>query len=212
MTPKQAALLTLALPALTAGCRPRQTQQQNTPSVLTQELAIKTINHYYETEPSCLWFEPVTLPTIISPDKQTLSQMEALAQSGLLARTITRTGPRFALAPPGKPFFRPDVNRAGYGNICYGNPHAQNIEAIARRNDPTFGEVTDVNYTAALAQAPAWTSAPPIQSAFPKVKLEISQPLPEIATLKQTANGWSVAVGPANALSTAVSHKDTSAP
>lgn len=189
-----AALTCLPVIALAIGCR----HAQKTASF--NDLATVAINHYYDSEPSCLWFEPIALLKADKPDPETLPGLEALAAQGLLTRTQGSDGPHFKLATAGQPYFRSDPERPGYGNLCYGKPHVHHIDKTGKRHDENFGDVTDVEYTAELSNAPAWTANPAVRQAFPKMALELAQPLPEIATLKNTDHGWDVAVGPANAL------------
>jgi hypothetical protein len=198
MTRTLAALTCLPVLALAIGCRHQQKSQADAPSF--NDSATAAINRYYDTEPSCLWFEPVALLTGGKAAAEVLPGFEALAAQGLLTRTQGSDGPRFKLAKAGQPYFRSDPERPGYGNICYGKPHVQKIDKTEKRHDQTFGDVVDVEYTATLSNSPAWTAAPAIRRAFPKMALELSQPLPELATLKDTDHGWDVAVGPANAL------------
>ncbi|WP_446742574.1 hypothetical protein [Silvibacterium acidisoli] len=192
-----AALTCLPVLALAIGCRHQESPAH---AASFEDLATAAINRYYQTEPSCLWFEPVALLKADKPDPETLPGLEALAAQGLVSRAQGSGGPYYKLAVPGRPYFRPDPDRPGYGNLCYGKPHVHDLGKIEKRHDQTFGDVTDVEYNAALSNAPAWTAAPAIRQAFPKMALELSQPLPEIATLKDTGHGWDVAVGPANAL------------
>lgn len=166
------------------------------------ELATAAINHYYDTEPSCLWFEPIAFPTPVNPGRGVLVGLKALASQGLLTRSRTRGGQRFQLADYGRTYFRPDTIRPGFGNLCFAKPRVQHVDSTLLRHDENFGDVTDVVYESVITNAPAWTAAPAIRQAFPVMALEISRPLPHTATLVKTPQGWDVAVGPASALDT----------
>ena len=182
---------------LTAGCN----QAKPKPASFN-ELATAAINHYYDTELSCLWFEPVALPTFVDPGRDILPGLEALASQGLLTRSQKQGSQRFQLADSAREYFRPDAIRPGFGNLCYGKPRVQHIDRTMLRHDDNFGDVTDVAYESVIPSAPAWTAAPAVQHAFPVMALEVSRPLPHIATLKETPQGWAVASGPASALET----------
>jgi hypothetical protein len=197
MTRKIALLLCLCIPALLASCHKTKSSAAS-----FNDLATAAINLYYDEEPSCLWFEPLALPTTSKSRQANLPGLEALASQGILTRTQDKSGPRFQLADSGRKFFRPDPRRPGFGNLCYGSPRVQHIDSTTRRKDETFGEVTDVEYNSILSDAPAWTAAVAVQQAFPKMALEISRPLPQAAILKDTEKGWRVAAGPGSALPT----------
>ena len=189
--------LCFCMPVLTLGCN-----QMKSKAASFNELATDAINHYYDTEPSCLWFEPVALPTLVNPGRDILPSLEALASQGLLTRSQEQDGQRFQLADSARTYFRPDTRRPGFGNLCYGKPRVQHIDSTMLRHDENFGDVTDVAYESVIPSAPAWTAAPAVQHAFPIMALEISRPLPHTATLVKTPQGWDVAIGPASALET----------
>jgi hypothetical protein len=195
MTRKIAWLLCLGTFALLAGCNKRRPQAESFNSIATA-----TINHYYDTELSCLWFDPIALPTTGKLDLILLHELEALARQGVLTRAQDKNGPQFQLTAASLKIFRPDTKRPGFGDLCYGKPHVQRITGTERRKDELFGDVTDVEYDSVLRNAPAWTAAPAIQQAFPQMALELSRPLPHSSTLKKTPQGWDVAIGPANSI------------
>lgn len=195
MTRKIAWLLCLGTLTLIPGCKKREPQAES-----FNDIATASINHYYDTELSCLWFEPIALPTTGKLDPIVLPGLEALASQGVLTRTQDKNGPQFQLTEAGLKIFRPDTNRPGFGDLCYGKPHVQRITGTERRKDKVFGDVVDVEYDSVLTNAPAWTAAPAVQQAFPQMALELSRALPHSSTLKNTAQGWDVAIGPANSL------------
>ena len=186
------------------GCRPQAIPLPSpTPQVTTAAL-----NRWYVSNPDCLTSNLLHLPaTLPDPDAPAPDQIDPLVAAGVLQLSgpILYHGPgvgaHLALTPLGASSWLPDPTHPGFGHLCFGAPVVQHIDSQTPRNDPAFGAVVEVEYTVTLPRPAPWATAPALQTAFPKLHLQLAQRLPGSATLKFTDNAWQVAAAPTDAMS-----------
>ena len=175
------------------------------------------INTYYTAHPACLWSDPVKFPVQADTSDTTKTQgYDALVDQGLLQRTTgekkilifgSKQVTNYDISDKGRGFWTPDATEPGTGNFCYGKPKVTSIDSFTP-NTQQPGATSTVNYHVAVADVPGWASAAETQNAFPAVRTELAGPMPGIATLTDTSNGWTVTSGPAHQSGTPASTAD----
>ena len=195
----------LLIPAvLLLGCRP-QSIPLPTPR---PEVAVAAHNRWYLANPDCLTSNLLHLPaTLPDPDAPSVKQIGPLVAAGVLHLSGPvlyhglGAGAHLALSPLAAPNWRADPNHPGFGHLCFGAPVVQHIDSQTRRKDDLFGDVVDVEYTVTLPNPAPWARDPALQTAFPKLHLQLTQALPGSATLKFADNTWQVVAAPTDATS-----------
>ena len=194
---RRAALIAgCACATLAAGCKKTADNTANFTSA---------INHYYASQPACLWSDSVRFPVqVTTSDTTKTTGYDALVDQGLLQRTTaekkvfiiaSKQVTNYDLTDKGRSTWKADAQQPGYGNFCYGTPTVQNIDSSTPTNDQP-GATTTVSYHVAISGAPSWATAAETQNAFPQVRSQVSAPAAATATLTDTNNGWSVTRGP----------------
>ena len=172
------------------------------------------INAYYASRPVCLWPDSVKFPVqVTTSDTTKTSGYDALVDQGLLTRTtaekrellvISKQVTNYDLSDKGRSAWTADVQQPGFGNFCYGARTVSSIDGATPTTDQP-GATTTVNYHVGISGAPGWATAPETQNAFTQLQTDLANG-PGVATLTDTANGWSVTSGPLGA-----KHKVTNA-
>ncbi len=177
---------------LTIGCNKKADNSLNFTSA---------INTYYSAHPACLWSEPKKFPVQEeTSDTSKTSGYDALVDQGLLVRTTaekkkmiiaTKQVNNYDISDNGRAAWIADTQQPGFGNFCYGHRKVTAIDTSTPTTD-AVGATTKVNYHYALADAPAWASAPETQTAYPRIRADLSGPQAGAATLTNTNSGWVV--------------------
>lgn len=148
-----------------------------------------TIDNYFQNHPACLWMSEPTFPVKVSAEDANSAGYDALVDQGLLTRTAARHHEStYTISAKGQQFWVSDPDHPGAGNLCYGHRQVVSIDHASPVPDRP-GYSTIVSYHYMIAGAPAWASAPEIQTAYPKLS-EDWQSRMTIATLTNTNNGW----------------------
>jgi hypothetical protein len=153
----------------------------------------KSLNHYYEGRPMCLWTDQVSFP-VQDPTVEQIKDRgyDALVSGGLLTRKRAKTGVTYELTAAGRTAFDNDIADKSTGNFCYGRRKVTSI-ASARQGSRTT-ELVDYQYV--IAEPPAWANNRTIQSAFPQIASDLAGAHTATATLLNTTTGWEVAERP----------------
>jgi hypothetical protein len=165
------------------------------------------INTYYRAHPACLWSQPQQFPVQAdTSDTSKTSVYDALVDQGLLVRT-TAEKPKLIIASKqvnnydisdkGRSSWTADPNQPGFGNFCYGHRKVTSIDSSTPTTD-AVGATTQINYHYTLSDAPAWATAAETQTAYPQLRMDLNGPQPGLATLTNTANGWTVSSAPSH--------------
>jgi hypothetical protein len=190
-------LAAASLALLAAGCKKTADTKPNFTAA---------INTYYASRPACLWQDPIKFPVQADTSDTSKTQAyDALVDQGLLTRTTaekkvfivaSKQVTNYDLSDKGRSDWTPDPQQPGFGNFCYGKPTVSSIDSYTPTTDQP-GATTTVNYHVAISGAPGWASAPETETAFPGVQTQLAAPVPAVATLTNTPNGWAVTQGPA---------------
>jgi len=185
--------------ALSTGCR------RDSPSNPANDAYATAINQYWAQNPSCMWPQPVRMPTQkdVKPDNS--QQYDALTDIGFLERLQTtrktfifgnKQVSDYDLTPQGRSAWVADPSLPGYGNFCYGHRSVTNIDQNAMLvNDRTgVGQTPTaiVPYSYQIKDAAAWAMNPELQTAFPDLGKQVTQPNSDTATLVRTPQGWAM--------------------
>jgi hypothetical protein len=178
---------------LTLGCNRKENNTLN---------YTNAINTYYSSKPSCLWTVPVKFPVQVdTSDTGKTSGYDALVDQGLLVRT---TGEKkimliaskqvndYDISDNGHSAWTADPGQPGFGNFCYGHRKVSSIDG-ATPTTSTVGAMTQVVYHYTIADVPVWASAAETETAYPRVRSDITAPQPGNAMLVDTNDGWKVA-------------------
>jgi hypothetical protein len=153
----------------------------------------KSLNHYYEGRPMCVWSDQVSFPVENATADQIKDRgFDALVSAGLLTRKHAKEGIAYELTAAGRAAFDHDIDDKSTGNFCYGRRRVNSI-ASARQHSRTT-ELVDYQY--AVAEPPAWARNAAVQSAFPQIAADLAGPHTATATLLNTTAGWQVAERP----------------
>jgi hypothetical protein len=179
--------------ALTLGCNKKEDNTLN---------YTNAINTYYRSNPSCLWTTPVKFPVQVdTSDAGKTAGYDALVDQGLLARTTdekkvmliaSKQVNNYDISNTGRSAWTADPDQPGFGNFCYGHRKVSSIDG-ATPTTSTEGATTQVVYHYTLADVPVWASARETETAYPRVRSDITAPQPGSATLINTNDGWKVA-------------------
>jgi hypothetical protein len=153
----------------------------------------KSLNHYYDGRPMCVWNDQVSFP-VQNPtaDEARDRGYDALVSAGLLTRKQAKAGVAYELTAAGRAAFDHDIDDKTTGNFCYGRRRVNSI-ASARQHSRTT-ELVDYQYT--VAAAPAWARNAAVQGAFPQIASDLAGPHAGTAILVNTTAGWEVAERP----------------
>lgn len=166
---------------LAAGC--------HTETKPTSENFMKGLNAYYSTHNECLFPSVLHFPYEVSPgagQKKEISQMEALADAGLLKRkeeaaikvnvyTLTQIGERVG------------------GRFCYGHREVTSIDSFTPPVKGPDGFLqTEVTYHYKLADVPVWAKTDKMVSAFPEMAKVVSAGGSGTAKLANAGAGWQI--------------------
>lgn len=191
------AFLAGAALVLAAGCN-KTTATVDTGPFLT------ALNTYYQTHPSCAFSQPMTFPVDVTPGSNQspveVQRLDALADAGLLTKKsqkvwsspqgpthirVHETATTYDLTDQGKAAW---TQQNGGGNFCYATPHVTSVDHESPEpNDQRYG----VSYHYDIGSLPSWTDDAKVKAAFPKIAADAAtKSLTGLATLTQTANGW----------------------
>lgn len=160
------------------------------PAPLERADFTKSLNHYYEGRPMCLWTDQVSFPVENATAGEVRDRgYDALVSAGLLTRRNMKSGVVYDLTARGHEAFDADIADKTTGNFCYGRRKVSTI-ASARQGSRTT-ELVDYQYT--VAEPQAWARNAAIQAAFPQIASELAGPHAATATLLNTTTGWEVA-------------------
>jgi hypothetical protein len=153
----------------------------------------KSLNHYYEGRPMCVWTDQVSFP-VQNPTADQIQdrRYDALVSAGLLTRNRAKTGVTYELSAAGRAAFDNDIADKTTGNFCYGRRKVTNIASAHQHSRTT--ELVDYHYV--IAEPPAWANNPAVQSAFPQIASDLAGEHTATATLLNTTTGWEVAERP----------------
>jgi hypothetical protein len=160
----------------------------------------QAINSYYQAHPACLWPAAQQFPVQIGHDDPKTAQFDALVDQGLMTRTtsekkiviISKQQNNYDVSEKGRSAWTTDPAQPGYGNFCYGHRKVSSIDSYTPTNSQP-GATTTAQYHYTLADAPAWATAAETQTAYPKLRDDLSAtPKTGSANLVNTSNGWQV--------------------
>jgi hypothetical protein len=167
------------------------------------------INAYWSAHPSCLWPQPVKMPTQKDTDKtDRTAAYDALTDIGFLQRMQaekktfifgSKQVSDYDLTPQGRSAWVPAPNNPGYGNFCFGHRSVMSVDTYTQSpGNSTAGSpsTVTVNYHYAIKDAAQWTSNADIRAAFPQMAVMLATPQPATATLSQTSSGWQMNTPP----------------
>jgi hypothetical protein len=174
------------------------------------------INTYYQAHPACLFESAIKFPVQEeTSDATKTAPYDALVDQGLLVRTngekkvfivASKQVNNYDLSDQGRSAWTADPSEPGFGNFCYGHRSVSTIDsATPTTSDP--GATTTVSYHYTISGAPGWANAAETKTAFPSVATNLSGPLADTASLKNTGGGWEVTGGTGHPPATAADGK-----
>jgi hypothetical protein len=160
------------------------------------------INKSFAGRHECIWPKPVKLPTETDPSKDDMTRVfDALTDAGLLIRETAEKkhfhAPstqinKYNLSDKGHPAWRPDADRTGYGNFCFGHFNVTAIEK-ATPNDAANPTQYAVRYRYEVEGLPDWVRTPESMRTFRHIAADTSIQSATANLVKGPDGAWTVA-------------------
>ena len=180
------ALLATGVVILTsAGCTDRTSvSKENFAEVITKD---------YASNGDCLFSRALHFPYNVGAEDKLLtdtrSQLNAMADEGLLTRTSTHEGKEtllhFALTDAGRKV-------PGDGRFCYGKREVTSVDTFSAPSEFRGVQMTHVGYHYTIKDSATWAKAPEVKTAFPSVARSMSEQPVDEATLVLEKEGWTL--------------------
>ncbi len=180
------ALLATGVVVITsAGCTDRTSvSKENFAQVITQD---------YATNGDCLFSRSLKFPYRVGADDKLLTdtrtQLNAMADQGLLTRTSTNDGKETLLQ-----FTLTDTGRQvpGDGRFCYGKREVTSVDNFSAPSEFRGVQMTHVGYHYTIKDTATWANTPAVKTAFPSVARAMSEQPVDEATLVLEKEGWTL--------------------